>query len=1103
MIPLNSSTNVGSGSGTPTAGNWLIVITGMNEQAATSGFTVGVADDIHSYWRPAKVSTGTALTRASVWYTANTARIVNDVYIAPNGCLDGLGVLVLEVSGLGPWDVLTVTDAAYAAAATTLNLATGAPSAASFMLAAVVGDNSSAGQAFAPASWTTLHTVTATNGTNHVSDVVLTSAYLASNTGSISVNGTASSAEDLSGVLIGIELAAPSPITGTGIAPGWPGRMIVEMAFGAGFETPQDELVWTTLNDSAVAPGPGVTKRFWGWADSGGIPYALAQLQSGTGTVTLDDADGHLTPSNSASPWYPDVVTGTPVRLRVALGTLTGPLGSTTVNRWYVIARNMRAAQEKRDSNMRNYVDMSLTDIWSVVSGSGPSPYRGEVEQDNPQSWWAFDDQPLAGGVQPTQMVNSAAGNTNPMVIYGASGGVTAGDSYTTTGVDATAFVPQPPTIAPSIAVYAVAQQAGWMYGDPQSSPQSYQTGNPVTANPGSAAWQQTGLLGAGGSNGWFMAANDAGFPALSGGASAGIWFNAAFFGTATGWTSPTAAKYDIAGQPYSQITLATLATASAPVAILYLDISGHLILETFNGGTGSTTTIYSSSDLRSASWHHIMLTATTTTWAVYVDGGLTASASGTATGMTSAWTWLILGADCGSSGGSSLSSATHMGNVALSHCEVYTGVLPAARVLAHYCAAITGFGVLPPRRLSLSAPSRTRPRVSATPRTGRCSTSGNHSSVSAAGYGSTGTAVVTYSFSGLAVAQAGSYTSGPSARAVQAGLGVDSGGIYIGNAVWVSFTSLAPSVGIYTSASADAELNAATVCGSGDSFSSGFGSGASGSGVCQTAAGTNASPPTGPSSLGDTVGARIERIMGLGMVTYPGRAIDQAPLLVQAALDVGGQQTGASVQNIVSSDNGWLFVDNCGVLNYRQKSHLSSDTVIWDLSSAGPSYGYPFQPGQTFKTDPQKVFNVITVSPYSPDGASLPDVTPANASAADTSQAQYGPRPLQVTSYLQDSSKQQAQANWLLTTYGSAQRRTDALTVDAAGYPPAWLYVLAANIGDLVSIVDQPMQGGPQSTGTYRISSLSRRVFFGANGNKPVGSLTIIADPVPASYWS
>ena len=524
--------------------------------------------------------------------------MVNDVYVAPNGALDGLSVLVLEISGLGPWDVITVSASNYAAAATTLNLATAAPSAASFMLAAVVGDNSSAGQAFAPAGWTTLHTVTATNGTNHVSDVVLTSAYLASNSSSVSVNGTASTAEDLSGVLIGIELAAPSPIPSvSGVAPGWPGRMILEMALGAGFETPQDELVWTTLNDSATAPGPGVTKRFWGWADQGGIPYALAQLQSSTGAVTLDDADGALTPSNSASPYYPDVTTGTPVRLRTALGTLTGPLGSTVVNRWYVIQRNMLDAQEKRDSNMRNFVDMSLTDIWSVIGGSCPSPYRGEVRQDSPYAWWPCDDQPLAGGVLPTSLRNAAAGNTNALNIVKSPNGVILQDWWTKAGFDVAGY-----TIAPSASTYAVGQQAGWMHGDPQSSPASYATANPVTASPGSAAWQAIGQSGTTGSYGWFLSVNDASFPPLSGGVTVEGWLEYPFYAGSTDaelGSSPFTIS-PVLQEPGTSLTLLELATGSHPVAVLQLDTSGHLNLITYNGATGTSHSIYATSDLRS-----------------------------------------------------------------------------------------------------------------------------------------------------------------------------------------------------------------------------------------------------------------------------------------------------------------------------------------------------------------------------------------------------------------------------------------------------------------------------------------------------------------------
>ena len=208
----------------------------------------------------------------------------------------GMACLVFEVAGIGPWDTVTGIATSYAGNATTLTLALGAPSATSFTIAAVCGDNDSVSQALAPAGWATLATVTATNGTDHTCDAVLTSAYLASNSGSVSVNGTANSASDLSGVILSVQVNAASPITGTGVTPAWPGRMIMEAAFGAGFETPPDECTWTVLNDSALSP-QAETKRFWGWADDSGIPYALSQLQSCSGTSTLDNADGYLTPS--------------------------------------------------------------------------------------------------------------------------------------------------------------------------------------------------------------------------------------------------------------------------------------------------------------------------------------------------------------------------------------------------------------------------------------------------------------------------------------------------------------------------------------------------------------------------------------------------------------------------------------------------------------------------------------------------------------------------------------------------------------------------------------------------------------------------------------
>ena len=235
-----------------------------------------------------------------------------------------------------------------------------------------------------------------------------------------------------------------------------------------------------------------------------------------------------------------------------------------------------------------------------------------------------------------------------------------------------------------------------------------------------------------------------------------------------------------------------------------------------------------------------------------------------------------------------------------------------------------------------------------------------------------TSQAFATLTAYGIVTANIGSYSSGPSAWAVniQQNIVAPSTNRDILEVSWTA--EVAPAFSIYTGSSFGTETEAASVCGTADYFTSGFGSGATGFGNSQVASGTGASPPSTASSLGDTVSERIERCLGYGGVTYPGRSVDTTPNLVAAALDVGGQQCGANVNNLVQSDNGWLFIDSPGNLCYRAKAHLAADTVIWDLSSAGPSYGYPFKPGQTFRTTRRSVWNVIQLSQYSPDGATL-----------------------------------------------------------------------------------------------------------------------------------
>lgn len=1242
-LALTVANSVGGGSGTPTQGNWLMVMTGMSETSASAGLTVAVSDDIGSYWRVPKVSTSAALTRAAVWYTANTARAAGYIYVAPNGMFNALTVLVLEISGLGPWDTVTGTTSNYASAATSLSMSLGAPAAASAVFGMVAGDLSTATQAFAPGGWTTLSTTSVTNGSDHLHDSVLTAAYLPSTSGSVSVSGTAVTAEDLSGVLVELQISAPSPIPASQ-NPAWP-YMRLEAAFGSGFQTPPDQQTWTDI-----------TSRGWAWDEQTGVQYQLGQLQATNANLELDNFDGALSVDNPGSPYYSNalnsnmsfqsgvspwtplnatlaqssahvfatapaanpqfslqvtptggttavatselvpvspstaysasawfysvagwngagdggqvgifwfdntrtfisasggstvpipaatwtqavdlnitspanaafgqviaqfvntpvaaffvaeaalvagaaavttglVTTGVPIRLRAAAGTL----GGVTSNRWYVIQRNIQEWPQKITETLRRYSPATATDIWSALSATDPTPYRGEVYQDNPYAWWPCDDQPLDGGVLPTTLRNAAPGNTNALTIQASPNGVSSQDMYSynfagtagAAGTDITTTAGAPP----GVAVYAVGQQQGWMYGDPQSGVATFnEASGPVTASPGSAAWQVSGALGNTGAHGWFLTCNDSAFPPLSGGTTVEVWSEWPFAGSAQGYAGTQ--PYGGASQPYSALTILELATASAPVAELQMDLNGNLSLITYNGATPTSNSVYTSSDLRNAEFFHAVVELTATTWTVYINGGLTATVSGSATGMTSAWNWLILNGDLGASGGSTLSAIQHGGNAAYSHVAVYPGLLSQTRVLAHYVAAVTGFGLIPaPQTLQLSTVG-VSPPTQFTP----------DGTAFDGSYGVSGGAKAPFSFSALAVAQAGSYTSGPSARVIIAAIG-PGGSPAIGDAVWVSWTSLSPSVAVYTSAAANAETNAATCCGSGDSFTAGFGGTATGRGRCQTAAGTGSSPPSGPTSLGDTVQQRIERILGYANATYPGRSIDPASLMVQAATDIGGQQASQNAENITLSDGGLLFINNLGNLVYWQRTHLAAQysSPAWVFTPGGTGSQYPYYRDINWLADPQRVWNAIAITPFSPEGATLALITPQSAAAVKASQQQYGAQPQQFTSYLQSTTEMQNQANWLFTEFGTIRIRIENLKTDASAYPAAWQLVLGANVGDIISAQNWQL-GNVGPTGTFRISHIDRRIHFAGQDGEVEGIIEITADFEPSTYWS
>lgn len=1148
VTQLTPAFSVGVGSGVATPGNWLFCIASWTQDPSIANAHVGVGDDIHSYWRQRQASSGTGwsftvsgtpvansyfiastaqaasisvgniftdtsnpgenfevtaigapafgfqnisfnppaavamntpdvvtqetagITRTSISYTPNIARSAGRVYVAPDAQIAAINVLVVEISGLGPWDTVTGTNYNYAAAATSLPLSLGTPPRAAFFIGATGGDNVSSGQAFLPSGWTALATQTQTNGSNHLADNILTAAILPSSTLSQSVSGTSSS-QDMSGYLLAVEVSADSPIP-LAQNPNWP-FLKFYAGFGSGFDTPDSEIDWTDL-----------TSRLWNYDETSGIQFQLQELQAANVELQADNFDYALTSTNVNSPYYPNVIPGTPLQLRMALGTM----GGQVINRWYILQRNAQEWTEKIDEQFRPYVDITATDLWNALSSTPPTFYRAEVTEDSPYAWWPLDDAPGTAGVLPVQMLNAAIGNTSTLNVRLSPNGAVAEPVYDTDGNNLSGGI-SGGLIAGSIAVYTVGANSGWMFGDPVSSPASTATGNSVSSQPGSASWQQSGNAGNTGSFGWYLICNDNNFPALSSGITVEGWFNYQFFGSSTGYTPSGQSGFAAAcQQPFCALTLMELATASNPVAILQMDISGHLNLITYNGSTPTSHSVYSASDMRSASWFMVTMTMTATSWTVWINGGATAQVSGSAS-MTSAWTYLIVNADFGSGGGTSPAGVVHSGNASVSHIAVYPYILPYYRVMDHYWAAVTSFGQLP-------APTAPAIQWVGPAQLGGSSGFPPDGSVNFGSY----TANSNPSASAIVVANVSGFTSGPSAWAVGTAFNPSGSEWYV---LWVGWQGVASSFDLYTSAALGSETEASVVAGSGDAFTSGYGAGASGQGVAHVSGGSGSAPPSAPSSIGDTVGNRIERLMGGGLYSSPKRCVDQAPLLVNApGTTGGGSQTGSAIQAIQQSDDGMLYVDNCGNLTYWERPHLASQytSPVWLI---GPSTGkIPYYVQVNWVTDPQRVQNVITISPLSPTGAALPLITPSSAPAANASQAQYGAQPLQVTSYLQSMTEMQSQANWLLEVFGVPRRRAESVFIDAGPDPLAWQLVLGINVGDVVTLEDWVIGGGG-AVYTMRVTEIKRRLDFGSHNQPVTGQVTLTLDYEATSYWS
>jgi hypothetical protein len=193
------------------------------------------------------------------------------------------------------------------------------------------------------------------------------------------VNFTVSPEISLSGVFAAIQQSPAPPVQ---LNPSFP-VLKVEAAFGF---SPGDQTsappTWTDITARCIAgTGDAFIECTYGQE------YELSTPEAGELTIGINNVDGAFTPDNPASPYYPYVVLGTPVRVSAFWANIWYPVAYGYVERW---------PQEWPDLPQWGISKMVATDAISILNSvTMPSALQGDILADAPYAYLPLSEEYL------------------------------------------------------------------------------------------------------------------------------------------------------------------------------------------------------------------------------------------------------------------------------------------------------------------------------------------------------------------------------------------------------------------------------------------------------------------------------------------------------------------------------------------------------------------------------------------------------------------------------------------------------------------------------------------------------------------------------------
>lgn len=1005
----------------PNAGEWLVV--GVSWNTGQDAAMAYVTDDAHNVYRPIGIAASGSGGVACQLFAAPNIRATTSVYVSTTAYVRSLQVIVLSIRGMQAGYTILASDSSVGSASsgwTTPN--SGSTPGGSLLIALGA---SQAGSLSLGSPWTRWgFQASGSPGSPYRHSSVLAHCLQPStSTASAAFSMTgADGSRPFAGIIAAISPTAAPVISSSN--PAWPS---VNVSLGINFAPvgATAPIIWQSLE----------SWRFLALQGQRGREFELDEIAAADLTLTLDNNDGHLTPSNTGSPLYPNVTLITPVQIT-----------ADWQGQHYSIFTGVIASITESWEFERSVVKIDLTDDFSKLPQVLlSSAMTAEQLYDDPLHLWPLNDQqnaPFASnwsgrGLSTLVPVNSkwGAGSQNASSPPGTTGfGNTNGNGV-------------------------------WPSGLSGSTDTVWGNNSGIgTAEPFGTA---------------LVDRNDHTLPTHNtGGATYEVWAKVYNYTANLNQGAVIISLADVKGRHvsnYLKLVAVNYGTTSAPTTNFYVTHGNRTILS-------AHAYRYSPINTYDGKWHHYAITVQANrVVTLYVDGVFLGSHKAA---MASAPpNRLQFGGDMTTNPSKIVGTIGKLVGVGkaspdvlqgtfsgfLSQAAVYDRVLDQERLAAHVASGQTGFAnEVSGRRIShvLAWAKWSGPQAIESGRIPQ-------QPINYLGQG--------YASSGLS-GSIGAYNTAGGAPGVDDGAQADMtiqdiantecGFLFVGAdgvLVFKQRDSVFNHSAKWTFSDGDNALNQTT------SFANGLGAWSPTS-PCTLVKSTAWSYDGGASALLTVVGshsavlARAEMVpvtpgMSLGASVWCMAPQDQTGHMAIDWYNASGYMSTAAAPNTYIAPNTPTLLSLSPVQPPAGATYcLFGPTIISPvigsqfamdrprISRSG--YAAAYQESPNWVTDIQYLFNDIMVTR---------NIDQASYRARSTaSRAQYYPRVLTRTIYTSqtDPSGVVDVANWLLSGYESPHERVNGLIVDAAAEPDYWPVVLCADIGDFATFSRTPVQG-------------------------------------------